>query len=413
MKVSVIALAFVIFMGILSSCARQDMADGELESLASWMTLGSEVIANTNAINHVITSVAFNSSGNPVLAVQASEYNSFTIFVMEWRDGQWRRLGSYLDIQRSKNAYSADIAVDGLGRPVVVWHEYSGIYVKRWNGTSWISLGEKLDVNPSTQTPISAGFGPSIVIDSQNRPVVVWQEHSRSNTNFHYNVYVKRWENDSQWMPLGDALDKNVAASAGAASIAIDPMDRIVVAWSESNGTNFSDLFVKRWNGSRWVNLGSALDIDLSRNASQSSLAISSAGQLYIAWDESTINNASNTTARNVYVKRWDGNNTWTQLGGAVSSGVGGQYPHLAIHQDSLMISWSSWKPGTLPPPVDTYVKHWNGVDRWLAMGSQPVVANAGSWDLQVGPGGVPTLAYYFGSGLNDPAVGAYIKQYK
>jgi hypothetical protein len=96
-----------------------------------------------------------------------------------------------------------------------------------------------------------------------------------------------------------------------------------------------------------------------------------------------------------------------------VSSGVGGQYPHLAIHQDSLMISWSSWKPGTLPPPVDTYVKHWNGVDRWLAMGSQPVVANAGSWDLQVGPGGVPTLAYYFGSGLNDPAVGAYIKQYK
>ena len=401
---------------VLSACSRQTPDSIDIEPLAaSWSNLGDKVTPQDD----FISSLDFNASGNPIVATQVLDLghlggSSFSVYVQQWQNGQWQRLGTHLDVQRRRNAFSPDIAVDKLGRSVVVWHEYGGIYVKRWEGTSWVLLGGKLDINPAN---ISAGALPALAIDSQNRPIVVWQEHERDNFN-NYNLYVKRWENDSSWVQIGGTLDIDVTGIVNRPSLIIDPSDRIVVAWSESVNVQAPwtyNLYVRRWNGSSWVRLGSALDINVARDSLRPSLALGSTGKLYIAWSEATVQANSNVTAQHIYVKRWDGNGIWTQLGGAVSAGVGGQSPSLvASGADTLMVSWTSWAVGSLPPPTNVHVKRWNGVDRWLSVGSQPVMVESSSWDLKISPAGVPTLAYaYHPSDPNNQARGSYIKRYQ
>jgi hypothetical protein len=406
-----LSAGLVLFVLLLSGCSRQ-LPETGLEPLASWSTLGTKVVPD----NDFITSLAFNALGNPIVATRVFDLghpgSSFSVYVQQWQNGQWQRLGTHLDVQRSRNAFIADIAVDKLGRPVVVWHEYSGIYVKRWDGASWVLLGGKLDINSAN---ISAGALPALEIDSQNRPVVVWQEHERNNFN-NYNLYVKRWENDASWVQVGDTLDVDITRIVYRPSIAIDPNDRIVVAWGEAVNVQAPftyNLYVKRWNGSRWVRLGGALDVNVARDALQPSLALSSNGKLYVAWDEVSVDASGNANARYIYIKRWDGNNTWTLLGEAVSGR--GQGPSLvASGADALMVSWTSWAPGSLPPPTNIYVKRWSGT-KWLAVGGQLVMAESGNSILNISPAGIPTLAYsYNPSDPNHVAdKGAYIKSYQ
>ena len=67
------------------------------------------------------------------------------------------------------------LALDNSGNPVVSWHEYDGtsfnIYVKRWNGSSWVKLGTFLDANTNQNA-----LEPSLALDSSGNPVVSWFE---------------------------------------------------------------------------------------------------------------------------------------------------------------------------------------------------------------------------------------------
>jgi hypothetical protein len=395
---------------ILSGCARQDLAEGGLESLATWSNLGG----NVDSFNSErIYSLAFNAAGDPIVATTASRLfpfsgqNIWQVRVKQWEDQQWTDLGGVLNVRTSRNAQGPSLAVDKLGRPLVTWSEDtprslgegSNIYVKRWDGEAWVSLGEALDV-------ISGGASyPSLAVDSQNRPVVAWREFGPGDFN-NGNLYVKRWENDLAWAQLGDALDIDLGGDVFQNSIAVDPSDRVVVAWTEND-----NIYVKRWNGSRWLSLGGPLDINLTDRAFYPSLALSSTGQPYVAWDALRFDAFFNAT-RHVYVKRWDRNGTWTQLGGAVSAGVRGQLPTLAISgTNTPMVAWASWGSSA---PNNIYVRRWNGVDRWVNVGGQPVVVEGSNQNLGISPAGVPFLAYdYFGEPTDPSDNSAYVKRYE
>ena len=86
------------------------------------------------------------------------------------------------------------------------------IYVKRWNGTSWVQMGGILDVDPNEYA-----FDSSLALDSSGNPVVSWDECITYNSSFgrceSANVYVKRWDG-SNWVQLGGELDINPARNA-------------------------------------------------------------------------------------------------------------------------------------------------------------------------------------------------------
>ena len=125
-------------------------------------------------------------------------------------------------------------------------------------------------------------FIPSLALDSSGNPVVSWYE--LDNDTASSNIYVKRW-NGSSWVQLGTFLDVNINQNAQSPSLALDGSGNPVVSWYEFEGTSGSEnIYVKRWDGSSWVQLGSFLDVNVNQGAYNSSLALDSSGNPVVSW---------------------------------------------------------------------------------------------------------------------------------
>jgi hypothetical protein len=205
-----------------------------------------------------------------------------------------------LDMVATNDADQSAIALDSTGSPFVAWRETGNIYVKYWDGTAWVSFGAELDTTLS-----EAAETPVIAVNSSDNPIVAWSEFNTANTN--RDIYVKRWDGTA-WIALGSALDTAANEDALAPSLVLDASGNPLVAWQGSN-----NIYVKRWDGTAWVSLGTALDFRLNNIAATPNIGINASGVPFVAWSEVVNGNT------NAYAKRWDGS-TWVQLGGILDT---------------------------------------------------------------------------------------------
>jgi len=291
-------------------------------SSSSWVPLGNELDINPSQ-NAVKPSLALETSGNPVVAWTEWDGSSNNVYVKRWDGTDWVQLGGALDVDPAQEAISHSLALDSANHPVVAFFENDGtsfnIYVKRWDGTNWVSLGGALDINLSQQA-----YDPSLALDASGNPVVAWHENTPGQFD---NIYVKRWDG-ANWVLLGGALDVNVNDGAALARLVLDTSGNPVVAWTEWNSSS-SNVYVKRWDGANWVPLGNELDISEPQPAGSPSLALDTSGRPVVAWFE------NDGTSDNIYVKRWDGT-SWLLQGSGLDTVLSqeAQYPKVAM--DSL-----------------------------------------------------------------------------
>ncbi len=94
-----------------------------------------------------------------------------------------------------------------------------------------------------------------------NVPYVVWEEHDAAYTNNY--IYVKYWDG-SAWVRLGSgAINTNKGYQP---SIAIGQDGTIYVAYYEIDGSSVKHIYVRRWSGSAWVLVGSELRYNTSQH---------------------------------------------------------------------------------------------------------------------------------------------------
>jgi hypothetical protein len=190
-------------------------------------------------------SLAQTSSGTQVIAYSEDDF----INVKFWNGFTWISLGLLNTLSSAKNP---SLALDSSGNPVVAWEEFIGtangyfIYVRRFTGTSWVNVGSTGIVASGSRVS-----NPSLALDSSGNPVVAWEEFDGASRN----IYVKRWTGTS-WVQLGAALDVNTNQFAYNPSLALDSSGNPVVAWWEFDGTS-NNIYVKQWTGSSWVLVGS------------------------------------------------------------------------------------------------------------------------------------------------------------
>jgi Bacterial Ig-like domain len=186
---------------------------------------------------------------------------------------------------------SRSLAVDANRNPYLVLSEASGIYVKRWNGTAWSSVG-------TTALDLLEGVGGSvsIALNPSGNPIVNFVSAGKA--------YVKRW-NGTDWELLGGTF---VPANPG-----IDDMSMIL----DSTGNPFvalsdraSGLFVKHWNGSAWTDVGTKVGLG---DVYSPSITLNPAGKPIVAWIEGYSLKAI------VRVKEWNATD-WISVGGAVNT---------------------------------------------------------------------------------------------
>ena len=110
------------------------------------------------------------------------------------------------------------------------------IHVKHFDGENWESLGDTLDIEAKR-----FASSPTVALGVIPNPVVAWSEEHGEGLSLDTNVYVKRWTGEV-WEQLGEALDADVSKRASEPKVVIDKQQNPVIAWRE----NSTHIFVKR-----------------------------------------------------------------------------------------------------------------------------------------------------------------------
>lgn len=137
-----------------------------------------------------------------------------------------------------------------------------------------------LSLGAADREPTADAFEPAIAVDDEGHPVVAFLEGG--------DLFVSRW-NGSTWVELGGALDTNAAHDVATPAIAVDAAGTPFVAWIEWDGAapgSQRALFAARWNGTAWESLGGALN-ETSGDAADPVLVVDAAGAPMLAWNES------------------------------------------------------------------------------------------------------------------------------
>lgn len=142
----------------------------------------------------------------------------------------WLPMGGAISAQAGNTpAENVTMKVGADGVPVIAWSEFDGstsarsVYVRRWTGSQWIPMGAVLNAVAEAGTN---AINPSLVLDGENRPIVVWDEWGSSTSN----LYGSRW-NGNAWNALPD-FPSIPADDTGRQrpSLAIDTLGNITVA---------------------------------------------------------------------------------------------------------------------------------------------------------------------------------------
>ncbi len=133
-------------------------------------------------------------------------------------------------------------------------------------------------------------------------PYVAWVDESDDADT---EIYARRWTGSS-WKNLGGSASgggiSNNAAPSQDPSIAVDRFGRAIVAWGDLRSSGASEIYLKRWNGSGWEDVGgSSGGSGVSNTGSFSyepSAAVGPDGTPYVAWSAVAAN-------VEIYVRRY------------------------------------------------------------------------------------------------------------
>lgn len=316
--------------------------------------------------------------GSPVIAWEDNSNSKSAIYVRRWNGTSWVQMGAGSDsgggISNSTgNSTTPALAVSATGALFAAWRDTGigngEIYLRRWNGTSWVELGTGSASGGGVSNTTGVSENPALAIPDNGWPIVAWKDDTSGSDE----IYVKRW-NGSAWVELGNdsATGGGISNSTGNTfrpALIIPPDGFPIVAWSDTSNGN-AEIYVRRYNGLDWEEMssGSASGEGISNNSGGSfrpSMAVGPDGNPIIAWEDS-----SGGSDFEIYVRRWNGTDWVTMSSGSASGGGisnnGGdsKWPSVAIRSDgSPLIAWED----SSQDDEEIYLRRWNGT-AWVEM---------------------------------------------
>jgi hypothetical protein len=217
----------------------------------------------------------------------------------------WEWLGAPIIASREPytHARSPNIAFVNSDRPVLAWSEARdaqlvGLFVSRWDGTSWTRLGA---LDPDAEDTF---LSPAVAVDSKQQIWIAWPDARGS-------VRVARWSGSS-WIDIGrDALHKVVAAQGRTAphelSLAIDGSGRAWVLRRVTTETTGLRLALARWDGVNWTDVPAPKGTEGKDATVWSAAMMLRADAPIIAWSQ-----ADASDNRYLFASEWTADDRWT-----------------------------------------------------------------------------------------------------
>jgi hypothetical protein len=176
------------------------------------------------------------------------------------------------------------------------------VYVTRWNGVAWVAVGPEVPAGP-TATGLGAPGGvsasegwsrltwdsyvnkPVVAVGTDGQPVVGWGESGPDDL---MRVHLRQWSGTA-WEGVGGDGLMDTAPLANDVSLALLG-NAPTLAWARGDGAS-SSVYVARWTGSAWTELGegSASGVGISGSPASGfvpAIALGATGAPTVAWIE-------------------------------------------------------------------------------------------------------------------------------
>ncbi len=286
-------------------------------------------------------------------------------------------------------SYEPEVVVGDDGSPIVAWQEWTPgnaeIYLRRWDGAGWRSLGETARGEATVSRTDSRSSAPTVVLDDAQRPVLAWWDVDGDHV-----IRATRYDGTGWTAEAYPAIDTGVPTNFGweqyPPALVLDGAGDPIVAWAD----NESATHVDRWNGVAWERLGGG---PVGTGDWQVSLAVDSVGPI-VAYSPYV------DPRREIHVMRWE-SGAWSPLDG-VGGDIAGtdawsQQPRLAVTSDDRVVV--AWQEGDLNGG-EIALKVWDG-DAWTDLGGSGAggitdgSASAGPPALALGPDDEPIVAWF------------------
>ena len=273
---------------------------GDLDASGTWIDLGRGFGSEGSILRSYDPAIGVLQDGTPIVALGRLTDRSMVaaesfVSVLQWTGSAWEPLGSMPETSGGFRPGSIHLEVDGSNRPVVVWDrgsELTGraiVQVSRFESGTWRAL-EGPRSGPADLAQMSYDIATSSGSDDI---VACWSEDSLG-------LFFGRWTG-SAWQVLGGAV------ADGWCHVALGTDGTAYRVWRQLESP---DLHVARWSGTAWTDLGGPITRGppTGRGASGSSLAVGPDGRLHLtyAYDDGAGNQ--------VFVQRWSGS-SWEDLG--------------------------------------------------------------------------------------------------
>lgn len=215
--------------------------------------------------------------------------------VYKWDGTSWNELGHGSSSVSIDNWTINAVFVDKVDNVYAAAFNDSlaGYYIAKWDGITWSPVGANF--------PIASDIS-AITMDKHGNLYAAGGYLDAS-----YRYYVAKWDGVS-WSELGTG-NQSLNANAEINCMIIDTLDNIYVAGDFSNnaGDTSADLYVAKWDGTNWTQVGGAVATNYYNGENIGALAIDAAGNLYATGMYTDGNHK-------YYVSKWDGT-TWSKLG--------------------------------------------------------------------------------------------------
>ncbi len=265
-------------------------------SISSWTT--PEVVSTESTEHSLTPSLAVDTLGNVHIAWW--DLTDYDILYKQWNasSSSWTST-EVVSTESTDDSSSPSLAVDSTGNVHIAWVDYTDyasagtdldIFYKRWNSSSssWTTTEVVSTDN------IDDSSSPSLAVDSTGNVHIVWYDwtdYAGSGTD--PDIFYKRWDVATSTWTTTEVVSTESTAGSSSPSLAVDSAGNIHVIWEDSTdytgvGTDH-DVFYKRWDSfsSSWT-ITEVVSTESTSNSNSPSLAVNSVGSVHIAWYDYT-----------------------------------------------------------------------------------------------------------------------------
>ena len=144
-------------------------------------------------------------------------------YVSRWNGSGFEQVGTSLEeaVGSRSNAVVADLKLDSLGKPYVVWRNDDHVYLQYWSGARWETVASR-----EAPTTFTSGEAVSLVVSPANRVYFAWSYRGISGRT---DISVDLW--DSTARTHTSAVGALPAHEANGVKLALDRYGRPMLTY--------------------------------------------------------------------------------------------------------------------------------------------------------------------------------------